>query len=200
MYCKHICRVVKGMDVICSDPEIYLLLVYLFFFGWQELCLAWRWAEVTSVQGSLGRRLSQRQGCGRNACQCRAQTHTHIHIHIPPYSPAHLPVCVSFYATLVVKSAGSILCLVFGEYEWINQWYKPCLHILTPCYSPRPHFYLLNSVFLLFFYNKMSNVEYNIFLYECVMSLFAHKGLHGEATKASSGYLWFTSPSLYTFA
>lgn len=47
---------------------------------------------------------------------------------------------------------------------------------------------------------EMGNAEYNIFLYECVRRLFAHKGLHGEATKASSGNLLFTSLSLDTFA
>lgn len=195
----HICSIIWGVDVICSDPEINLSLVYLFFSGWQELCRAWRWAEVTSVQGSLGRRLSQRQGCGRNALPVsRTDTHTHSHSHssVQP-SPS---ACVSFYATLVLYSAGSILYLVCGEYEWIHQLYKPCLHIFTPCYSPRPVF-ICSVQFPYFFMDiEMGNAEYNIFLYECVRRLFAHKGLHGEATKASSGNLLFTILSLDTFA
>lgn len=114
--------------------------------------LALSWSDVST---GVSREEAESETGLRPQCFASvAHRHTHIRIHIPPYSPAHLPVCVSFYATLVLKSAGSILCLVFGEYEWIHQWYKPCLHIFAPCYSLRPVFLSAQFSFLFFFIMK----------------------------------------------
>lgn len=121
-YPKHetrtadVCRVLRGDPIRSWDKSS----VYLFFSGWQELCLAWRWAEVTSVQGSPGTRLSQRQGCGRNALPTSHKyLHLHSSIHLDSPAFAFLLLC---YISFVIKVGGVGGGLLIHLYYniWVN--------------------------------------------------------------------------------